>query len=374
MDRTAKMLVDYIDQTSSSISNKRLHFRNLAEIRISDLQLAIADKSIEFKPDWVGFHIKKNLFCDNFIPKASQGAAAEVFLKPQTALNLIYRLGYLPVALKEHVDDSGTTIIYLGRKLPRARALISVVVPVFNESKTVERVLNALLNLEIEDSDLEIVVVESNSTDGSRGIVESYSEEPKIRIIFEDKPRGKGHAVRRGLAETRGEIIIIQDADLEYDIEDYHLLLNPILSGQQALVLGSRHGGKNHWKLRSFQKPLLSFFYNMAHVLVTSFINILFQLKLNDPQTMFKVFRRDCIEGLDFRCNYFDFDYELLLKIVRKGYKPVEVPVNYTSRSHAEGKKISMWRDAPLGILAIIKMRFTPLRKFLKIGDPVSMK
>jgi hypothetical protein len=164
---------------------------------------------------------------------------------------------------------------------------------------------------------------------------------------------------------------MIQDADLEYDFEDYHSLVDPILRGREPFILGSRHGGRNHWKLRRFTKPFVTKLYNLAHVLVTAYINILFGLRLRDPQTMFKVFRRDCIEGIEFTGNYFNFDYELLLKIVRKGYRPTEIPVNYRSRSHAEGKKIRMWRDAPLGLWTITKLRFTPLSSFLVFGDPV---
>lgn len=270
-----------------------------------------------------------------------------------------------------HVTARGVDTAILA--VPRAseQPLVSIVVPVFNEAATVAKVLDAVLRVKLVGAELEIVVVESNSTDGSRAIVQRYANHPRVTCVFEERPQGKGHATRRGIEHARGDVLLIQDADLEYDIEDYLSLLNPIIRGHEAFVLGSRHGGKQHWKLRQFNKPFLASFYNLAHVLVTEYINVLFGLRLRDPQTMFKVCRRDCIEGIAFHGNYFNFDYELLLKIVRKGYLPIEVPVNYRSRSHAEGKKIRMWRDAPLGLWMITKLRLTPLARFLHIGEPI---
>lgn len=282
-------------------------------------------------------------------------------------------LRLVPAGLRRsiRVDSRTADVAILATRRETDEPLISVIVPVYNEARTVAQVLDAVLRVEIDGAAIEVVVVESNSTDGSREIVRRYADHPRVRCFFEDRPRGKGHATRLGLAEARGDIILIQDADLEYDIEDYHSLLDPIVRGEQAMVLGSRHGGRNHWKLRQFSKPLLAGFYNLAHVLVTAYINILFRLNLRDPQTMFKVCRRDCIEGITFHGAYFNFDYELLLKVVRKGFAPVEVPVNYRSRSHAEGKKIRMWRDAPLGLWMITVLRLTPLRRFLGRGERI---
>ena len=282
-------------------------------------------------------------------------------------------LSLLPRALRRaiHIDARLSDVAILATPRPTAEPLVSVVVPVFNEAATVARVLDAVLAVRFEGAGLEVIVVESNSSDGSREIVQAYADRPGVTCLFEDRPRGKGHATRLGLAHARGDVILIQDADLEYDIEDYHALVQPILRGHEAFVLGSRHGGRSHWKLRQFGKPLLSKFYNVAHVLVTAYINLLFGLSLRDPQTMYKVCRRDCIEGLSFHGNYFDFDYEFLLKIARRGYEPVEVPVNYRSRSHAEGKKLTMRRDAPLGLLMITRLRLIRLRSFLHLGDPI---
>ncbi|MFN2623019.1 MAG: glycosyltransferase family 2 protein [Chthoniobacterales bacterium] len=251
------------------------------------------------------------------------------------------------------------------------KPLISVLIPVLNEAATIATVVDSALRLEFEGAQVEVVIVESNSTDGSREIVQGYAKHPRVTCIFEDKPKGKGHATRLALDHARGDVFVIQDADLEYDFEDYHSLIEPIVRGREAFTLGSRHGGRNRWKLRRFTRPFLTKLYNIAHVAVTAYINMLFSLRLRDPQTMFKVFRSDCIEGIEFFSNYFDFDYELLLKIVRKGYKPLEIPVNYRSRSHAEGKKFRMWRDGPLGLWMITKLRFAPLASFLKFGEPL---
>ncbi|ACB77250.1 glycosyltransferase [Opitutus terrae] len=279
----------------------------------------------------------------------------------------------IPAAVRNRLPATAKTAETAILAAPRVREtpLVSVVVPVFNEAPTVAKVLDSVLRVQLAGAAVEIVIVESNSTDGSREIVQRYAQHPRVTCIFEERPQGKGHATRLGLAKAQGDVLLIQDADLEYDIEDYLSLLNPIIRGHEAFVLGSRHGGRQHWKLRQFNKPFLAAFYNLAHVLVTGYINLLFGLNLRDPQTMFKVCRRDCVEGLVFHGNYFNFDYELLLKVVRKGYAPIEVPVNYRSRSHAEGKKIRMWRDAPLGLWMITKLRLTPLRRFLTIGEPI---
>jgi glycosyltransferase involved in cell wall biosynthesis len=205
--------------------------------------------------------------------------------------------------------------------------------------------------------DIEVIVVESNSTDGTREVVERFRAHPRVRLAFEEQARGKGHAVRTGLAIARGDYILIQDADLEYDLEDYDALLEPLTENRAAFVLGARHGGKT-WKMRQFKgKWLTSKFMNVGHWFFTFLVNVLFALKLRDPFTMYKVFRRDCLYGLRFTCNRFDFDYELLTKLVRKGYRPIEIPVNYRSRGFAEGKKVSMWRDPLNWLWALAKLR-----------------
>jgi glycosyltransferase involved in cell wall biosynthesis len=167
------------------------------------------------------------------------------------------------------------------------------------------------------------------------------------------------HAVRAGLAIALGDVILIQDADLEYDVNDYDVLLGPLIARTQSFVLGSRHG-EGGFAIRKFtNQPIQSFVLNTAHWLFTLCINISLGLALRDPFTMYKVFRRDCLNGLTFECNRFDFDWELLIKLVKAGHRPIEVPVNYQSRSFKEGKKVTYFRDPITWIRALVKYRFT---------------
>lgn len=241
------------------------------------------------------------------------------------------------------------------RALPR----LSVVVPVFNEASTVRQVLEALDAKHIPGIELEIIVVESASTDGSREIVREYEGRPRFRIVLEERPRGKGFAVRTGLRRATGDIILIQDADLEYDFLDYEMLVGPILKGSAAFVLGTRHAG--HWKIRKFAQSRVADAMNVAHWVLVFALNQLYRQSMTDPFTMFKVFRADCLSGLEFECNRFDFDVELVCKLLRKGYRPLEIPVNYQSRSFEEGKKVRMFRDPLTWVKAMLKYRHAPV-------------
>ena len=243
------------------------------------------------------------------------------------------------------------------------RPVLSVIVPVFNEKNTCTELLDQLLAKTIEGVELEIIIVESNSTDGSRDLILQYKNHPRVKIILEDKPRGKGHAVRNALKAATGTVVLFQDADLEYDINDYDALIYPILNFQNNFVLGSRHSkDRSSWKIRTFSDaPGLATFFNFGHILFLTLFNTLYSQKLSDPFTMFKVFRRECLYGLSFECNRFDFDYEIVIKLLRKGYRPLELPVNYESRSIAEGKKVTMLRDPITWIRALLKFRNSPL-------------
>jgi len=244
---------------------------------------------------------------------------------------------------------------------------LSVVVPAYNEAATLATILDRLVEKRMEGLETEIIVVESNSTDGTREIAERYESLGLIRLIKEDRPRGKGHATRTGLAACTGDIVLIQDADLEYDMEDYDALLHPILNGRKAFVLGARHGN-GAFKMRHFERQVgLSTFLNFGHWIFTALVDFLFLLPLKDPMTMYKVFRRDCLYGLAFQCNRFDFDFELLVKLVRKGYRPIEIPVNYRSRSFESGKKVSIVRDPWTWLWALLRLRFTEVNPLKEI-------
>jgi SAM-dependent methyltransferase len=240
----------------------------------------------------------------------------------------------------------------------RPQSVLSVIVPAFNEAKTFGALMEALLLKETTGLRMEIIVVESNSTDGTREAVLKYQNHPGVKLILEERAHGKGHAVRAGLRAATGDYVLIQDADLEYDLEDYDALLEQLTAGRSAFVLGSRHGGRQLMKMRQFTGQRgLSLVLNLGHWIFTTLINVLFFQRLRDPFTMFKVFRRDCLCGLKLECNRFDFDFELLVKLIRKGYRPVELPVNYRSRSFKDGKKVRVFRDPLtwLGVLAWLR-------------------
>ena len=246
--------------------------------------------------------------------------------------------------------------------LPPTPLTLSVIVPIFNEASTLRTALDAIVAKSVVGWEIELIFIESNSTDGSRAIVETYCSHPRVTLLLEDKPRGKGHAVRAALARATGNFILIQDADLEYDLNDYEKLLAPLASGERTFVLGSRHGPGDGFAMRKFDdQPFHAFLLNSAHWTFTLLIDISLGIWLKDPFTMYKVFRRDALNGLTLKRNRFDFDWELLIKLIRAGHRPIEIPISYNSRSFKEGKKIRMFRDPLTWIVAWAKARFGPL-------------
>jgi glycosyltransferase involved in cell wall biosynthesis len=243
------------------------------------------------------------------------------------------------------------------------RPLVTIVVPAYDEVATFPILLDALLPKRLVGADKEIIIVESNSRDGTREIALRYSDHPEVKLILQECARGKGNAVREGLSHACGDIVMIQDADLEYDLDDYDELLAPILDGSAMFVLGSRHGG--NFKMRQFtNEPLTATFMNFGHAVFKTALNVMYGARMKDPFTMYKVFRRECLRGIKLECNGFDFDFELVIKLLRAGYRPLEVPVNYHSRSFREGKKIRIWRDPLTWIHALIRYRFvSPFEK-----------
>jgi glycosyltransferase involved in cell wall biosynthesis/protein-L-isoaspartate O-methyltransferase len=275
----------------------------------------------------------------------------------------------LPRSLRRkalRVVASGMVLMAHKQEKQRPHHRLSVVLPVYNEAPTFETAVERLLRKEMAGIEIEIIIVESNSTDGSREQVLKYRQHPRVKVVLEDSPRGKGHAVRTGLEHVTGDFVMIQDADLEYDLEDYEALLEPLVFGRAAFVLGARHGG-SAWKMRQFNdQPIVAAVLNLAHWFFTAMINVAFGARLKDPFTMYKVFRRDCLYGLRFECNRFDFDWEIVINFLRKGYRPLEIPVNYRSRSFAEGKKVSLFRDPITWFRVFIKLR---LSRFDPLGE-----
>lgn len=240
---------------------------------------------------------------------------------------------------------------------------LSIIIPVYNEAATFERLLQKVLAVNILPLSKEIIIVESNSSDGTRALVKQWENKKNMRILYQEQPLGKGNAVRLGLQHAAGDIILIQDADLEYNPEEYPKLLEPILSGKTLFVLGSRHLGKETWIIRHY---ITNRFYarvlNFGGLFYTTLFNLLYapylhSLRLTDPATMYKVFSRDCLHHMNFCCNYFDFDWEIVSKFVKQGYIPHEVPISYSSRSLEEGKKIQFFRDGFLVLFALLRFR-----------------
>lgn len=276
------------------------------------------------------------------------------------AFKFMSRIFPAPLRNSEFPLPSGSAVVTASAASPANETVVSIVVPVFNERATFQEMFEQLLAKQLPGIRKEIIVVESNSTDGCRELVRAYEGRPDVRVIYQPSPRGKGNAVREGLNAATGDILMIQDADLEYDFDDYDALLETLLAHQAMFVLGSRHQGE--WKIRKFDDaPLTATLFNLGHLFFRTAINVAVHTKMADPFTMFKVFRRDAIYGIDFVCNRFDFDIELVIKLIRKGYVPRELPVNYASRSFAEGKKVSFTRDAMTWILTILRARFSPL-------------
>ena len=238
---------------------------------------------------------------------------------------------------------------------------LSVIVPVYNEAATVREALAAIVGKAVPGWDLQIVIIESNSPDGSRDAVLEYRDHPRVTLILEDAPGGKGRAVRKGLARATGEFVLIQDADLEYDLADYERLLEPLAAGTVRFVLGARRVHEKGAMRTYDDQPAHAVILNLAHKFFAFSLNTALGLSLRDPFTMYKVFRRDCLDGLTLECDRFDFDWEILIKLVRKGHIPVEIPVSYHSRSFKEGKKIRLFRDPLTWMVALVRYRLCRL-------------
>ena len=283
-----------------------------------------------------------------------------VYFDTHNLAALLVRSGFRDILTWSEPDG----IVALCRKTDQAefdrQPRLSIVLPVYNERRTFEQLINTVLEKDFDGLEREIIIVESNSTDGSRELVKQYESCPDIKVFYEDKPRGKGFAVRNGLERISGDIVLIQDADLEYDVDDYDALLEPILFHRKLFVLGSRH--KGNWKMRQFEdRKLLGIMFNFGQVFFTWLFNVVCGTRLKDPFTMYKVFHKECLYSLQLESNRFDLDWEIVIRFIRKGFVPSEIPVNYTSRSFSEGKKVRPLLDPMLWIIALVRFRYGPL-------------
>jgi hypothetical protein len=294
---------------------------------------------------------------DSLVGRMHGAAVDALWLRSVRAVQRIspQKLGKMKFPL-----PSGRIVVAATSASPKSESVVSIVIPVFNESATFTAMMEGLVAKTLPGVRKEIIVVESNSTDGSRDLVRAYERHPDVKVIWQPAPRGKGNAVREGLKAASGDIVMIQDADLEYDLDDYDGLLAPLLAWQTMFVLGSRHEGG--WKIRKFNDaPFTAAVFNFGHWFFKSLINLVLGTEMTDPFTMFKLFRRDALFGIELVCNRFDLDIELVIKLVRKGYVPIELPVNYNARSFAQGKKVSFSRDGLTWVWTILKQRFVPL-------------
>jgi glycosyltransferase involved in cell wall biosynthesis len=226
---------------------------------------------------------------------------------------------------------------------------LSVIVPVYNERTSVAEVIRRIRAVDLP-LEVEVIVVDDGSDDGTAMVLAAL-EDSTVRVIAHDRNRGKGAAVRTGLANTRGDLVIVQDADLEYDPEDWHRMLPPILTGKSRVVYGSRFTGERKNMLPSH------WIGNRFLVLVT---NILFRSTLSDMETCYKLFDRRILDGIDIRADRFEFEPEITAKVLRRGYRIYEVPISYAGREPDEGKKTS-WRDGVQAFLTLLRYRFTQL-------------
>jgi glycosyltransferase involved in cell wall biosynthesis len=232
-----------------------------------------------------------------------------------------------------------------------AKQTLSVIIPAYNEAKTVRLILDQLFEVELDGIRLELVVVNDCSTDETRSVIKDYMEDHKehnIRLIDQERNMGKGAAIRRGIEDAKGDFLVIQDADLEYDPREFKDLLAPILSGQADVVYGSRFMGSNPHRI-------LFFWHSIGNKLLTFLSNLFNNLNLTDMETCYKMFRSELIKKIYLRENRFGFEPEVTARIARiPGIRIYEVGISYYGRTYSEGKKIN-WKDGFRAIYCIIK-------------------
>jgi len=222
---------------------------------------------------------------------------------------------------------------------------LSVIIPCFNEVDSIERVVQSVV--EAAGPEGEIIVVDDGSTDGTRLLLEKNIDGKLARVIYQPDNRGKGAALRAGFAAASKDIVIVQDADFEYDPGDYPVMIKPIIDGHADVVYGSRFKGNQ-------PNRVLYFWHRMGNGLLTLLSNMLSNLNLTDMETGYKAFRREVIQSIKIEENRFGFEPEITAKIARGGYRIYEVGIAYFGRTYAEGKKIN-WKDGVWAIWCILK-------------------
>ena len=227
---------------------------------------------------------------------------------------------------------------------------LSIIIPAYNEEKTILKVISRVKNAKLGNIKKEVIVVDDFSTDGTKRVL-SKLKNKGMKIFFHEKNQGKGAAIRTALKHATGDVILIQDADLEYDPKEYKKLIKPIIEGKAKVVYGSR--------FESIRKNLEKMYklHYFGNLFLTVMTNILYGAKITDMETGYKVFRKEVIEGIKLRARRFDFEPEITAKILKKGYKIMEVPIDFMGRKFSEGKKIT-WKDGVKALYYLLKYRF----------------
>jgi glycosyltransferase involved in cell wall biosynthesis len=224
---------------------------------------------------------------------------------------------------------------------------LSIVIPIYNERETLETLI---AKVNAVDYDKEIILIDDFSTDGTREILNKYENKVGFKVLYHNHNQGKGAALRTGFSSVNGDIIIIQDADLEYNPADYGTLIDPIMDGRADVVYGSRFLGGPH--------RVLFFWHSIGNMVLTTLSNMLTNVNLTDMETGYKVFTKKVNDTLTFKCNRFGFEPEFTAKVAKNNFRIYEVPISYNGRDYSEGKKIT-WKDGFAAIWYIFKFRFT---------------
>jgi glycosyltransferase involved in cell wall biosynthesis len=233
-----------------------------------------------------------------------------------------------------------------GRRTAMEAPLLSVVMPVYNERDTIEEIIPRVLAIPMR---VELIVVDDGSTDGTREKLQELQREHRFTLLLQPYNGGKGSALRRGFAAVTGDIVAIQDADLEYTPEEFPQLAELIIDGRADVVYGSRFLGRHR---------VFLFTHYLGNRVLTTITNILYNTMLTDMETCYKLMRREVLQGLELESNGFGIEPELTAKIFKKNYRVYEVPITYDGRSYDEGKKIT-WRDGVVALWVLIKNRLT---------------
>jgi glycosyltransferase involved in cell wall biosynthesis len=223
---------------------------------------------------------------------------------------------------------------------------LSVVIPVYNEKKTIVELLDRVRQVDLPK---EIILVDDFSTDGTRELLQSLPSSPDLVTLFQPKNMGKGAALRRGFESVTGDIVVVQDADLEYDPNEYVNLIQPILANKADVVFGSRFLSGPH--------RVLLFWHSVGNKVLTMLSNMMTDLNLTDMETCYKVFRSEILKKVKFRENRFGFEPEFTAKVAKAKFRIFEVPISYSGRDYSEGKKIG-WKDGVAAIYFILKYCF----------------